>query len=272
MFHKRSLCMVCLVAASLLLSGCASIHISFLPESCSIGRRPTRASQAEQASLPASAPAPTAIPPRVTVTPIPTSTPAPRLIGTKTTTSQYVYMTNNTAYPLREIYLRKTTDGTSWGKNIIPSDTTIKVGENVQMFYSPQPTDDPYYDMKVVDRVGNSYAIYGIDFSDMNSSSLRIEGAPYLKYISLQTGSEAQTDYSDILAWNYNASTYSADTSASETTDYESLYKGNPHFGYYGYEGEWSWYYSDSFMSHVGDSSYGYFDQDGDWIMTKPWE
>lgn len=59
--------------------------------------------------------APTAAP--ATSTPLPTSTPAPKLIGVKTSTAKFVYLTNSTKGEIREIYLRAA-GGTEWGKNL----------------------------------------------------------------------------------------------------------------------------------------------------------
>ena len=53
-------------------------------------------------------PVPTAVPTATpaTASPLPTSTPAPKLIGVKTSTAKFVYITNSTKGELREIYLR----------------------------------------------------------------------------------------------------------------------------------------------------------------------
>ena len=59
---------------------------------------------AEVTPTPVPTAAPTAAP--ATSTPLPTSTPAPKLIGVKTSTAKFVYLTNSTKGEIREIYLR----------------------------------------------------------------------------------------------------------------------------------------------------------------------
>ena len=53
-------------------------------------------------------PVPTAAPTSTpaTASPLPTSTPAPKLIGVKTSTAKFVYLSNSTKGEVREIYLR----------------------------------------------------------------------------------------------------------------------------------------------------------------------
>lgn len=62
-------------------------------------------------------PVPTAVPTAApaTASPLPTSTPAPKLIGVKTSTAKFVYITNSTKGELREIYLRAA-GGEEWEK------------------------------------------------------------------------------------------------------------------------------------------------------------
>ena len=62
-------------------------------------------------------PAPTSTP--ATASPLPTSTPAPKLIGVKTSTAKFVYLSNSTKGEVREIYLRAA-GGSEWGKNLVP--------------------------------------------------------------------------------------------------------------------------------------------------------
>ncbi len=59
---------------------------------------------AEVTPTPVPTAAPTAAP--AASTPLPTSTPAPKLIGVKTSTAKFVYLTNSTKGEIREIYLR----------------------------------------------------------------------------------------------------------------------------------------------------------------------
>ena len=85
---------------------------------------------AEVTPTPVPTAAPTAAP--ATSTPLPTSTPAPKLIGVKTSTAKFVYLTNSTKGEIREIYLRAA-GGEEWGKNLVPAEATIKDAEQVQM-------------------------------------------------------------------------------------------------------------------------------------------
>ena len=95
----------------------------------------------------------------VTPTPVPTaaptSTPAPKLIGVKTSTAKFVYLSNSTKGEVREIYLRAA-GGSEWGKNLVPAESTIKAAEQVQMYYTPESATDAIYDMKIVDGVNSS--------------------------------------------------------------------------------------------------------------------
>ena len=132
----------------------------------------------EATPTPEATAAPTAVP--VTVTPVPTTTPAPKVIGVKTTDAKFVYLTNSLSSDLREIYLM-TSGGEDWGKNLIPSESSVKGAEQVQMYYTPSTestdsedtsedstedtssTSTEPYDMKIVTSDGNTYEIYSID-------------------------------------------------------------------------------------------------------------
>ena len=219
------------------------------------------------------APKPTAIPPSVTVTPIPTSTPAPRMLGTKTIDANFIFLTNNTENAIRQFYLRDNYTGGDWGKNLLPSETMIRTGETVQLFYPSKTDNDSIYDIKVVDRVGNSYAIYAINFSDMTNAALRVQyNTAYISYMSLSSNKEMTADYSETLAINYSYDPVEEQNKkkkkgSSEPTNLEDLVD-DPKFGYYDDRGNWTWYYNDEFMSHVGDEDYGYFTSDGYWIAN----
>ena len=135
--------------------------------------------------------APTAAP--ATSTPLPTSTPAPKLIGVKTSTAKFVYLTNSTKGEIREIYLRAA-GGEEWGKSLVPAEATIKDAEQVQMYYTPDSARDAIYDMKLVDGDGNAYEIYSVQLSDMEKAKLMIDnGEAYLTYTSLSDKSEKST-------------------------------------------------------------------------------
>ncbi|MBP3901446.1 MAG: hypothetical protein J6D53_08370 [Blautia sp.] len=218
--------------------------------------------QEEQPAVTATpTPAPTATPIPPTATPVPTSTPAPRRIGTKTPQSKYVYLTNGLPEALREVYLRGSGDG-DWGKNMIPVESTVKASEKVQMCYTPSDTGGGFYDLKVVDKKGNSYAIYEINIGDFEEGTVRVEGdSAYLSYISLSTGDETRAEYSETLAQNY-------DTDGSSDN-----HEGDYNYGYYDDYGNWVTYDytnsssgSTSSSSTVGDYNYGYYDDYGNWV------
>ena len=251
---------------------------------------------------PTPTPVPTATP---TPTPAPTSTPAPRMIGTKTSQSKYVFITNNTNNPLREVYLR-ISDTEDWGRNMVPNETTVKAAEKVQMFYDPPTQENTLHDMKIVDKSGNSYAIYYIDFSDMENASLRVQdGSAYLSYMSLSSNKEASTQNSETLATDYSSGnseeSYSSSSSSgsSSSGSYNSTV-GNPDYGYYDDNGNWVSYsennsYNDSsvidatgstgggggggtilpngdtydpsvdYSEYEGNSDYGYYNEHGVW-------
>ena len=310
--NRRRAAAILLTVLVLGLSGCTEvkdIRVSFLPEGCGGPESREKASGASDASSqsavinstasgqsasgetvsgeaqaentgseegsPESTPAakPTAIPPSVTVTPIPTSTPAPRMLGTKTIDANYIFLTNNTENPIRQFYMRENYTGGDWGRNLLPSETTIKTGETVQLFYPSKSDTDSVYDIKVVDRVGNSYAIYAVNFSDMTNAALRVQyNTAYISYMSLSSNKEMTADYSETLAINYSYDPVEDQKKekkkgSSEPTNLEDLVD-DPKFGYYDDGGNWTWYYDDEFMSHVGDEDYGYFTSDGYWIAN----
>ena len=176
---------------------------------------------AEVTPTPVPTAAPTAAP--ATSTPLPTSTPAPKLIGVKTSTAKFVYLTNSTKGEIREIYLRAA-GGEEWGKNLVPAEATIKDAEQVQMYYTPDSARDAIYDMKIVDGDGNAYEIYSVQLSDMEKAKLMIDnGEAYLTYTSLSDKSEKST-IGNVETDNSEAdSSDSADsTDASDLTDSSS--------------------------------------------------
>lgn len=173
---------------------------------------------AEVTPTPVPTAAPTAAP--ATSTPLPTSTPAPKLIGVKTSTAKFVYLTNSTKGEIREIYLRAA-GGEEWGKSLVPAEATIKDAEQVQMYYTPDSARDAIYDMKIVDGDGNAYEIYSVQLSDMEKAKLMIDnGEAYLTYTSLSDKStigNVETDNSEA-----DSSDSADSTDASDLTDSSS--------------------------------------------------
>ena len=185
----------------------------------------------EATPTPEATAAPTAVP--VTVTPVPTSTPAPKVIGVKTTDAKFVYLTNSLSSDLREIYLM-TSGGEDWGKNLIPSESSVKGAEQVQMYYTPSTestdsedtsedstedtssTSTELYDMKIVTSDGNTYEIYSIDLGDMEKASLAYDeesSVAYLRYMSLSEKKEKDT--------KENSQQTSSSDDSSEDTSYD---------------------------------------------------
>ena len=176
---------------------------------------------AEVTPTPVPTAAPTAAP--ATSTPLLTSTPAPKLIGVKTSTAKFVYLTNSTEGEIREIYLRAA-GGEEWGKNLVPAEATIKAAEQVQMYYTSDSAKNAIYDMKIVDGDGNAYEIYSVQLSDMEKAKLMIDnGEAYLTYTSLSEKSEKSTIGNVETDNSVADSSDSADsTDASDLTDSSS--------------------------------------------------
>lgn len=188
-------------------------------------------------TVPAAAPTavPTAVP--ATATPAPTSTPAPRSIGEKNSKSKYVYLTNNLSTKIREFYLMVSGED-EWGENLIPSETSIKKSEQVQLFYTPESDsheeetvseDDTadsenLYDMKIVTADGDIYEIYSVELGDMEKAVLTYDqdmGVAYLRYMSLTDKKEKDTKE------NSQQTGASDDYSEEDDQDDESYDNGN---------------------------------------------
>lgn len=174
------------------------------------------------------APAPTATPTPVpaTPTPMPTSTPAPRRIGVKTADAKFVSLTNSTGKVLRGIYLR-TSGSEDWGKNLIPTESSVKVSEEVQMYYTPAGETDAVYDMQIVISGDEAYEIYSADLSDMEKTSLLIQDdTAFLRYMSLRSKKEMNTrdnEPAGIYDDNSDDENYSSDYDSDyDDYDYDS--------------------------------------------------
>ena len=140
------------------------------------------------------------------LTPIaaPTATPAPRMIGVKDSKSKFVYLTNSLGTDIRELYLMAS--GTEeWGDNLIPSESSIKAAEQVQMFYTPETIqdsseddspEDADYNLKLVTADGTVYELYGVELGDMEKATLSLDKATseaYLRYMSISENKEKST-------------------------------------------------------------------------------
>ena len=227
---------------------------------------------------------PTAVPP--TVTPAPTATPAPRVIGVKTSQSKFIYLTNSLGTDLREIHLR--VSGTEeWGNNLIPIESIVKSGEQVQMYYTSEGSstdtsadtsaNSSLYDVKVVTEEGNAYEIYSVDTEDMEQATLTMDqenGVAYLRYMSLSTNSEADTrDNSQQTGYGSDTSDDSSDSYYDDSSDdyYDDSsddYYDDSYDDSYVDAGDDDGYYDDSSDDYYDDSSDGYYDDSED----IPWD
>ena len=235
----------------------------------------------EATPTPEATAAPTAVP--VTVTPVPTSTPAPKVIGVKTTDAKFVYLTNSLSSDLREIYLM-TSGGEDWGKNLIPSESSVKGAEQVQMYYTPSTestdsedtsedstedtssTSTELYDMKIVTSDGNTYEIYSIDLGDMEKASLTMDTdseTAYLRYMSLSEKKEKDTR-------DNSQQTSSSDDESSDDSSYDDSSDDGSDDGNYD-DGN---YDDGSYDDGSDDGSYddsGYIDDSGDDGYDTDW-
>lgn len=226
----------------------------------------------EEAPVVTPTPAPTATPTPVpaTPTPAPTATPAPRVVGTKTSVSKFVYLTNATGADVRELYLKASAQD-EWSKNMIPAESTIKAAEQVQMHYTPaagQGSETPVYDLRLVDKEGNGYEIYSVELGDMERASLRLQDdIVYLSYMSLSEKKEKNTrensasvsdteDEGDDTYDNDSASddSYNADSSGNNYDNSGSGYDNSDT----GYDGS----------GDGGSDDEYYYDEENDYIDT----
>ena len=207
---------------------------------------------AEVTPTPVPTAAPTAAP--ATSTPLPTSTPAPKLIGVKTSTAKFVYLTNSTKGEIREIYLRAA-GGEEWGKSLVPAEATIKDAEQVQMYYTPDSARDAIYDMKIVDGDGNAYEIYSVQLSDMEKAKLMIDnGEAYLTYTSLSDKSEKST-IGNVETDNSDDGSYDSSNDGSYDNSDDGSYDNSSDDGNYDSSDDSGDYVDDSGNSGSGDDS-----------------
>ena len=172
-------------------------------------------------TTPSPTPEPTeTIPPTATPTPSPSSTPtpAPRQIGSVSGSAGFVYVTNDTAQRLREIHLQVQDSG-DWGRNLIPSDSSIRGGERFRLFYPAAPEGySQVWNMQVGTDDGSLYSIYTVNFTDMETASLKrdSDGALFLSYMSLAEQTEKNTRDT---SWTEYSSGYTEDWEYYDYTD-----------------------------------------------------
>ena len=204
---------------------------------------------AEVTPTPVPTAAPTAAP--ATSTPLPTSTPAPKLIGVKTSTAKFVYLTNSTKGEIREIYLRAA-GGEEWGKSLVPAEATIKDAEQVQMYYTPDSARDAIYDMKLVDGDGNAYEIYSVQLSDMEKAKLMIDNG---EADSSSGITDTSSDSSDGSYDNSDDGSYDNSDDGSYDSSNDGSYDGSDDGSYDNSSDDGNYDSSDDSGDYVDDSS-----------------
>ena len=210
----------------------------------------------KEAVVPQHTPTPAPTPMPVTATPVPTSTPAPRLIGVKTSTAKFIYLTNHTRVNWREVYVKQS-GGDEWGKNLIPSESSVKAAEQVQMYYIAQSYEaGTTFDLKIITAGGEKYEIYLVDLGDMEKASLTSEnGVASLRYTSLSEKTEKTTGADQ-------QSTTAADTDNYNNYNYNSGYDYNYNSSY-NYNSGYDYNYNSSYNYNSGydynyNSGYNY--------------
>lgn len=179
------------------------------------------------------APTVTPIPVTSTPTPMPTPTESPKRIGVKTETAEYIVLVNNAGVDLREIYIQDEETG-EWGKNLIPSESSVEDKEQVEMYYEPQ--EDGKYQIKIVTENAEEFEIYSAELGDMKQTALYIEeGVAYLKYTSVASKTEKTT--TDVNPSNDTSYVEGDSTSGNQWygSDYSGGYdsSGSGNGGYY---------------------------------------
>ena len=243
-----------LILGCFLLSGCgSSIKLPSLLQST-----PTPAITPVETKVPE-----TTLIPEISATPTPAFSPtaAPRMIGRKTTSAGSAMISNSTGTRFRQLFLQVSGTG-DWGRNLIPSEGSIRVSEQFTLYY-PEAVNGNTYDLRLRDDDGTLYEIYGVDLTDIDSAVLRKddEDVVYLSYMSKNTKSEKDTRGS---SWNNNPGndTYNVENSwdswngampsTSDSEDYSS------------------WNEQDYYYDTGSESSYD--DSDWTWDESEAWD
>jgi len=139
-----------------------------------------------------------------------TATPSPRRVGIREGSAGSVLVSNSSGQRIREIYLQ-TSGAENWGRNLIPGEASVHVGESFQLYYPPLGSAGSY-NLRMLDNNGITYEIYGVDLADMQNAILRKgeDNNVYLSYMSLASGQEKDTRGS---SWS------SGDTGAEEVEE-----------------------------------------------------
>ena len=135
--------------------------------------------------LPTRAPTPT--PPKPSPLPTLTPTPAPRQLGIRNGSAGSVQLSNGTGMRFRQFYLQAV-GGNGWGRNLIPPENSIHVGETFAFFY-PQAAQGRF-NLLFNDENGMGFELYDVQLSDMASGILQYDsraGEMYIAYMSLSS-------------------------------------------------------------------------------------
>lgn len=215
-------------------------------------------------------PEPTAVP--LAANPVPTSTPAPRLIGVKTSTAKYIYLTNHTRVNWREVYVKQS-ESEDWGKNLIPSESTVKAAEQVQMYYSSQSYESgTLFDMKIITAGGEKYEIYSVDMGDMEKANLIAENGVFaLRYMSLSEKVEKTTGEDQQSTTIEDPDTYNAYSNYSDNNayGYDNAYDNSYNYGYDSNYGTYNYDYNYNYGGYnydnydYGNYNYGSYNYGG---------
>lgn len=220
----------------------------------------------EPETTPVPEPSETAAPlptPAASPAPVSTATPTPWRIGTKTSQSSFVYLTNSTNEKIRQVYLMSY-GGSDWGKNLVPSESAIRASEQVQLCYTPIASENGQtvasYSLKFVTQSGNVYQLDDVPLQDMQQAVLHVENeAIVLHYSSLGEKTEKTINGSgaDFASWD------------SQNTDYEDSYDDSYYDdSYYDDSYDDDTYYDDSYEDQYDDYDYSdesYYDEDEDY-------
>ena len=237
---------------------------------------------------------------KATATPIPTrapglsATPSPRRVGIREGSAGSVYVSNSSGQRIREILLQ-VSGSENWGRNLIPGEASVHVGEAFQLFYPPLSSGSSY-NLRLVDNEGISYEIYGVDLADMENAILRKDeaGNVYLAYTSKSTHTEKDTlgsswsngradEDEDSQSQYYDSTTYNNPfayqnltvTPAPDETDAWNDYDDGSHDEEWDYIGDGTdaWNYDENYDSdYYSGDDYGYYSDSPDEYYGIPYD
>ena len=176
-------------AAALLclaLSGCALRPMPLIPEDTA-----TPVPTASLTPSPTPEPVPLEAAPPATPTPIPARSDRPRIIGSKSTAAGSVLLTNQSGMRIRELYLAEAYSE-EWGRNLIPSESSIREGEKIKLFYPAIPEDsEGYYDILVRCEDGYTDVIYYVRLADTSEGAITYDPSDGYLHLTELTAASA---------------------------------------------------------------------------------